>query len=628
MMGKDLQWIKNKYGERMMILCRDSFPKLLETEGLMPSLLEKYFFRNRNLAQDILEQDKLDSFKAFLYSKIDVEKEEPELIINKSAVELFKKVGYILYPECQTEADVQAFRHYYQRDDRKVPVYNGIKPEPHQGEELCTFNGGRLDYCRIWFAVKENINEIKREDFKKPARQDAYGTSVISIQFTRSSFSTLSIKNRYNHKVNNPDNTFNCDLDNIIEGLTDAFERDYGVKDSISSKEKFELDNYVVDAYGKYYPYNYEINNIYYCPNNVIIDHFIPKQLPTHQVLADYFIIDFKNKTVSLYDQNIKDSFVARLDQNEKIIAGKNGYIFLTNKNNDEIVLKLNSRGQITSFYDNGLIECEDNFMAYNDALVYLNLPNLISCGNNFLYKNNSLLTLSLPSLHRCVDNFLYINKSLLEISMPKLQKCGKYFLCFNSCLSSADLSSLESCGDGFMYYNCALGTLNLPNMKECGNSFLSFNKSLKKVSMPNLISCEDDFLCFNSEIETLYMPNLQVCGNNFLSKNNTLEKLSLPSLKKCKSGFLGYNESLKKLNLPALQKCGDDLLYYNNSLIELNAPMLFECGNGFLCKNESLPELRLKKLRKLGHDFIPNNKYIKLDLLQLQETGDFFVLQ
>ena len=55
---------------------------------------------------------------------------------------------------------------------------------------------------------------------------------------------------------------------------------------------------------------------------------------------------------------------------------------------------------------------------------------------------------------------------------------------------------------------------------------------------------------------------------------------------------------------------------------------MLFECGNGFLCKNESLPELRLKKLRKLGHDFIPNNKYIKLDLLQLQETGDFFVLQ
>ena len=38
------------------------------------------------------------------------------------------------------------------------------------------------------------MDEIKREDFTEPMRQDKYGTSVISIQFTRGDINTLSIK--------------------------------------------------------------------------------------------------------------------------------------------------------------------------------------------------------------------------------------------------------------------------------------------------------------------------------------------------------------------------------------------------------------------------------------------------
>ena len=67
------------------------------------------------------------------------------------------------------------------------------------------------------------MNKIKREDFTNPEREDEYGTSVISIQVTKGDKSFISIKNRYNHSVSNPDATFGNNLDNIAPGLTKAF---------------------------------------------------------------------------------------------------------------------------------------------------------------------------------------------------------------------------------------------------------------------------------------------------------------------------------------------------------------------------------------------------------------------
>ena len=167
--------------------------------------------------------------------------------------------------------------HYYYRKN-KIPEYIPGKPiESNKGEELCTFNGGRLNSCYVFFAVKKNVNEIKRENFKNPFRQDEYGTSVISIQFSKDDTYTLSIKNRYNHTVNNPDATFSNDLDNIIPGLTKSFENYYGHQIN-SSKQVFELDGYVRANDGKFYKYNYEVDNIYYCPDNIIIDNFEVKR--------------------------------------------------------------------------------------------------------------------------------------------------------------------------------------------------------------------------------------------------------------------------------------------------------------------------------------------------------------
>jgi len=211
----------------MMHLCRELFSTILETEGVLSKILLDKFEPTRLLYNDIIENELEEKFKNYIYSIFDSTFRKEEVIIDKTPSELMSDAGYILY-ECKSESDIQNFKKYY-------------KP----GEELCTFNGGRLNRCHVYFAVKKNVNEIKRENFKNPQRQDLYGTSVISIQFTKDQSHTLSIKNRYNHTVSNPDATFSNNLDNIIPGLTDSFEKYYDMKQQFRS-DSFQIPGYVM----------------------------------------------------------------------------------------------------------------------------------------------------------------------------------------------------------------------------------------------------------------------------------------------------------------------------------------------------------------------------------------------
>jgi len=148
----ELKLIKKHYSEKMMHLCRELFPSLLEKEGLLFSLLEKDFAYSKFLANDILKQELESKFKNYIYSLVDVENKKIEVI--KTPKELLDEAGYILY-ECNSESDIQSFKKYYA-----------------ENEELCTFRGGRLNRCHVFFAIKKNINDIKRENFKNPTRQD------------------------------------------------------------------------------------------------------------------------------------------------------------------------------------------------------------------------------------------------------------------------------------------------------------------------------------------------------------------------------------------------------------------------------------------------------------------------
>lgn len=419
-MDYDLKIIKEKYGERMMHLCRQLFPTILETEGLLSSLLLKTFEPSRLLYDDIMEENFIDGlddsqnsvewFKNFifdLFQKKDLEVKDVE----KSPKQLLEEVGYLLF-ECKSEADIQKFKKYYAL-----------------GEELCTFNGGRLDKCHVFFAIKKNIDEIKRENFLNPDRQDEYGTSIISIQFSRGTTNTLSIKNRYNHTVYNCDSTFSNNLENIIEGLTKSFEREYKLNIIQNFSDGFALKNYVKANDGKYYPYNYEINNVYYCPNNIIIDNFEVKKFPKERyIVLDYFIIDLSTKKIRLYDKSINDSFLDAL-WNINIInvikKTNNKEIELVTRSGQKIIIEINNRNQIVTYKNEYLVTVRDNFLQYNRYMQKLYLPKLKKTGNNFLRNNEgryaNRINSTLPSLTKVGSNIVE------SLDLPSLKVASKW---------------------------------------------------------------------------------------------------------------------------------------------------------------------------------------------------------
>ena len=499
----DLKIIKKKYGEAMMHYCRDAFATILEEPGVLSNLLLTYFEPSKELFSDLNNNNLKNSFKAFIYRKLN--KEEPLTISeNKTPQELLSSVGYDLY-ECKNEEDIQRFKKYY------AP-----------GEELCTFNGGRLNDCYVFFAVKKDVDSIKREDFKTPERQDLYGTSVISIQFDKNEAHTLSIKNRYNHRVTNPDATFSNNLDNIVEGLTDSFAEYYNLYQKHINK--FEIPNYERDNNGKYYKYNYEMDGIYYCPNNcVLVNHEAIKFSKERYILADYFLIDRQEKTIECYDKIFADSFPEFFQDNPiskidlEIIADTKIVKIETTKG--LVTLELDKENKIISLINPYIEEIGDDFLCYSIYLSKLELPQVKIINSGFLYQNLKLKELNLPQVEIIKDSFLRGNGVLTKINLPQVKIIGRSFL----------------------HYNNNLKEIDLPQVETIGSLFLNNNRSLTKINMPNVKKIQNDFLYCNSALEEIYLPKVEIIGDYFLSYNYILKKLYMPNLINIGCGFLSY---------------------------------------------------------------------------------------
>ncbi len=535
----DLKLIREKYGEKMMHLCRTLFPTLLETPGLLYDILSSHFDFNKFLYDDIVENYREVEFKNYIYSFLDVER--MRTFTEMTPEELLQTAGYKLY-ECKTEDDIQKFKKYY------AP-----------GEELCTFIGGRLRRCYVFFAVKDNVDTIKRENFKNPKREDEYGTSVISIQFTRERPNTVSIKNRYNHVVNNPDATFQNNLDNIAPGLTESFEREYNLKIDRRNETNFELPNYVMANDGKLYKYNYEINNVYYCPNNIIIDNFEVKRDYTAKeryILADYFIIDMAAKRITIYDEKIKDSFVNQFKSIIKIEIEKNKengskIINIITSDFGIVKIELDKLNRIIGYSNEKIEKIEDSFLRYNktletfyvpevriigdcflinnDAMKKLYLPNVKEIGYDFMFNNNTLEEFVAPKLEYVEDSFLYDNKELRELSLPQLLRAGSNFIPQNRVLSELSLPSLEIIYDNFLFSNKALKVVELPNLSYIGESFMYDNEYLELLDAPLLEEVSHDFLGSNVNVEKLNLPSLFSVGMNFMSNNKAVDNVNMP---------------------------------------------------------------------------------------------------
>ena len=62
--------IKKKYGEKMMHLCKELFPSLLETTGVLSNLLLKHFQPSKFLYDDLVRNKVIEDFKNYIFSLI------------------------------------------------------------------------------------------------------------------------------------------------------------------------------------------------------------------------------------------------------------------------------------------------------------------------------------------------------------------------------------------------------------------------------------------------------------------------------------------------------------------------------------------------------------------------------
>lgn len=157
-------------------------------------------------------------------------------------IKAFNSVGYdkIIFDD---EQEIAECKKYYK-----------------SGEVICTYNNlqSRMREYHMLVAIKSNIDKIERS--KNPQRDDEYGTSILNIQIARNG-SHMSIKNRYNHTVSQPDSTLNNNLDMLYMGLQSMVLGYYGFA-SLSSK-KANYKN-IVNIGNIYLKYHTERNNIYY----------------------------------------------------------------------------------------------------------------------------------------------------------------------------------------------------------------------------------------------------------------------------------------------------------------------------------------------------------------------------
>ena len=574
-----------------------------------------------------------------------LKKKEIQVTEGKDPYEILDEAGYKLI-ECKTEEEIQKFKNYY------AP-----------GELICTiYNGGRLETCLVFFAVKKDVENIKREDFINPQREDEYGTSVLGIQFNKHGICTPHIITRYNHTVRNPNATYGNNLDRLASGLTESFARllyKRGLNLNEKNIEEFEIPGYTVASDGKYYKYNMEIAGKYYCPGNIIIDwKEIIKLNPEKEVLIDYFILDKENKTLKLYDKdNLEDSFLDAFENIKKIQVEKNPdkkkqtriITIQIEDSNFPITIEIDKNNNILGYNNQELRKVGDYFLGNNEQLQEIKLPQLTEVGDYFLGNNEQikeinlpqlkivgfgflpfdkeLKEISLPKLEETDDYFLFSNTQLKEISLPQLRKVGNNFLGKNTELKEISLPKLRKVGDYFIPYNTELEELSLPQLTEVGNRFLESNKELKELSLPQLTEVGNRFLESNKELKEISLPRLIYIGDYFIPSNEQLKEINLPQLTEAGDRFLGNNKELKEISLPRLVDVGDYFIAYNEKLSKINLPQLEKAGDNFLGSNKKLKEINLPQLKKVGNGFINSNEQLsKIDLAQLTEVGKKFL--
>ena len=440
----------------------------------------------------------------------------------KKPIELLKEAGY--------EAFVV----------KNLKQQNSIKKYFRKDEELCTFRDPQRykNYYMI-HAVKFGADKIKPA--KNPERQDEYGTSVISIQIVKTG-GFISIKNRYNHTVNCPDDTFDNNPDKIILGLTNSLRKYFNVEFNVS--EKILPDNYIFVG-DRLVQYNRELNNIYFGSNYYVKGSEIIKLKSESQIMMDFIVFDMENKTMFTPNNNDGNTYkvLSEAFSGKKIQRKKdNDKIILSTEDGNRIVVK---NGNIIGLSLPNIEEIPDGFMSYPNSLEYIELPNVKKIGNKVLSFHNAIKSINLPKVEEIGDFFLYVNNCLETVIMPCVKKIGVCFLRDNRFVKSIDMPDVEDLGNCFLERNEILMSVNLPKVKRIGNFFLEMNNSLKELDLPKVKKIGSVFMSNNNTLICLKIPNVKDIDNigDFLENNKSLVYIEMPEK------FKNLAENLLKRN-------------------------------------------------------------------------------
>jgi len=532
----------------------------------------------------------------------------------KTPEELSKEAGYVFH-RTEKPDDVLVFKKDFANgevlctyNDVEGRMYNNLVFWLRRSEAETVLRAGDLtqEYLKeqsegavLWRNYLDGKG-LKKDDGSydlsdvRPSRQDPYGTSSMSVQIGKRG-GDISIKNRYNHSVNNPDATFGNDLNSIVDGLHDAV---YNIEGVPKKKQEMRLpDNIVADNKGRLFKYDREINDIYISKNGYIDNGVLNLIDKSTQRMIDNYLIDSKNKTA-----------LSVTGSGKSILPNINKITF------DKDAIKIQS--------DNGSL----NFTLVGGNIDKLS-GDITTVGDKFLHLNESLTSVDLPLVTRIGEEFLYFNKSLKSINLPLAQNIGEDFLLFNESLKTIDLPLVKTIGDEFLRKNEVLESINLPNVVIVGRDFLQDNESLKSINLPSVQMVGSSFLYNNKYLTDINLPKLEIIADNFLVNNESLRIVNLPQAKGIGNGFLYINENTDEINLPLVKTIGHDFMYVNKFLTKVNLPLVEDIGGDFLYNNNNLTNIDLPLVKRIGGDFLRRNQSLKtISLPSVTNIGTRFM--
>ena len=450
---------------------------------------------------------------------------------------------------------------------------NSIKNYFAKGELLCTFgDAARHKKFHIVHAIKEGADKIQRADFNgRESRQDEYGTSVISIQMMKKG-GFISIKNRYNHAVDNCDNTFNSNPDNIIQGLSTALKDHFNVDFSaskIAMPEGYALFNKQI------FEYHTEDNNIYY-GDGAWVDEGEIKTVnkSAGDAMFDGFIFDNKTKTLKKIANgldNFADDFNRYYGGNKGLYV-KDGNLMLGND-----VLIGAEKSRIKTLYLPELLTVGNYFLVHAYALTHFKANSLTVVGDNFLNNAPALIDIEANSLTKVGDNFLFNVTALTHFKSNSLIIAGDNFLRFAPLLIYFEANSLTTTGHGFLRDTHVLKYFKANSLIKTGHDFLRYPSELRHFEANSLTITGDNFLYLADVLIHFEANNLIKAGSNFLYDAPALKHLNAPELINIDLGSFANSLSLEVINIPPVKNLPNYILL--KMRLDANPPSLPSLG-------------------------------------------------